>query len=584
MANPKNLSPSEVAHVWAQGRETGGVAGGHRSAYFEGPILYSYGTHFVAGVRVRSPQEGDALAFVTAERNSKTTNERVGEAWSSVSHYPNRYRLPSIPRDIADTLAAVSRGETTYRAFDRETTAYVARPLRDRVAPFIQANALGFAGNGSPDAWAPRAGSDDARALGALVGMTPAAVDRLICKGLEKAKKTAEAEAKEAAALKLREARRVADMTAADWLEYRNGRGDGAANSYDMQEAQKRVKRVRVAYLAASQAAKAGKFSKVKLAKAKARLADLKAWADAMPERAASAARESLAAKAVAWLALTGPEDSDLPAAAALPQYARSAESRALFYDGRGSRSPQADALESFASDLAEQVAAAKRERQAAYHAARFEAWQASGLDRALRPDPSDYPEGSAARAGILADQADERAEAAALFEAWEADPSNPRPAARLFNYGGELYERFGAAAFNRLAEAERADKLAESWRAWRAGESHSAPSRAPADGSAYIRRSRDGERLETSQGATVPWDHALKAFRFLKLCRERGETFARNGRTIRVGHYQVDKIDVDGSFVAGCHRFAWSEIQALAEREGVFTLPASAAAVETSH
>lgn len=92
-----------------------------------------------------------------------------------------------------------------------------------------------------------------------------------------------------------------------------------------------------------------------------------------------------------------------------------------------------------------------------------------------------------------------------------------------------------------------------------------------------------DGGTLETSQGASVPLPHAIKAFRFVKLCKERGTGWNRNGVSVRVGHYSLDSIRADGGFTAGCHSFAWPEIEALALALGVFNLPASDSAVTHS-
>lgn len=92
-------------------------------------------------------------------------------------------------------------------------------------------------------------------------------------------------------------------------------------------------------------------------------------------------------------------------------------------------------------------------------------------------------------------------------------------------------------------------------------------------NGNAYVRRMQydDGtDELQTSQGASVPWDHAVKAFRFIALCVARGEAWERNGRQVRVGHYQLDRIEPNGDMTAGCHRFGWEAMRALAEREGV--------------
>lgn len=92
------------------------------------------------------------------------------------------------------------------------------------------------------------------------------------------------------------------------------------------------------------------------------------------------------------------------------------------------------------------------------------------------------------------------------------------------------------------------------------------------------------GETLQTSLGAEVPLSHAVKVFRFVKLCRERGEVWARNGRTIRVGHFQVDRIEASGNFVAGCHRINWHEVDRMAMLLGLHEVEASADAVEPTH
>lgn len=132
-----------------------------------------------------------------------------------------------------------------------------------------------------------------------------------------------------------------------------------------------------------------------------------------------------------------------------------------------------------------------------------------------------------------------------------------------------------------RRAEERIADLAA--FEAWQSGEGWRVPRsyQSDADGNAYVRRSADGETLETSQGASVPWAHAVKAFRFVKLCRERGEGWRTNGRVVRVGHYQVAEITDTGDMIAGCHRFAWQAMEALAIAQGVFDAPASAEAVE---
>lgn len=79
-----------------------------------------------------------------------------------------------------------------------------------------------------------------------------------------------------------------------------------------------------------------------------------------------------------------------------------------------------------------------------------------------------------------------------------------------------------------------------------------------------------EGE-LETSQGARVPLAHAVRAFRFVKRVKESGVAWEASGRSIRVGHFHIDRIDSTGDFVAGCHRINWGEIERLATLLGVF-------------
>lgn len=131
--------------------------------------------------------------------------------------------------------------------------------------------------------------------------------------------------------------------------------------------------------------------------------------------------------------------------------------------------------------------------------------------------------------------------------------------------------ERRAAEAFKR--EAERR----EAWLAG-SGNGHFTDS----DGGALLRIKGEGDEaeLETSHGARVPLAHAIKAFRFVKLIRETGGHWQRNGRMIRVGHYQLDSIDPAG-FNAGCHRINWPEIERVAKLAGVFDLPADDSAEE---
>lgn len=143
-------------------------------------------------------------------------------------------------------------------------------------------------------------------------------------------------------------------------------------------------------------------------------------------------------------------------------------------------------------------------------------------------------------------------------------------------------------------ARAEREAREAQARADWLAGDSSVTLRRNLAHfardcGAAYIRavnieRNESGEItggiLETSKGADVPLTAAIRAFRFIKLVRARGEGWHRNGARVPVGHFQVDSISPSGDFVAGCHRFVWQDIEALALALGVADLSPDDSAV----
>lgn len=102
-------------------------------------------------------------------------------------------------------------------------------------------------------------------------------------------------------------------------------------------------------------------------------------------------------------------------------------------------------------------------------------------------------------------------------------------------------------------------------------------------NGGVYMRRyyKPDGEsELQTSQGARVPWTHAVRVFQALKAVRASGAAWESNGRVLRVGHFSVDRIEANGDFRAGCHAFKWADIEPFALAQGVFGIEASDSAI----
>ena len=86
-----------------------------------------------------------------------------------------------------------------------------------------------------------------------------------------------------------------------------------------------------------------------------------------------------------------------------------------------------------------------------------------------------------------------------------------------------------------------------------------------------------DGHEVVTSRGARFPVSHAKRALAFVRKIRESGEAYVRNGHTIHLGPYAIDRIEPDGTVKAGCHVVSWQEIERIAPVLDSFTTTASA-------
>ena len=119
-------------------------------------------------------------------------------------------------------------------------------------------------------------------------------------------------------------------------------------------------------------------------------------------------------------------------------------------------------------------------------------------------------------------------------------------------------------AARRKRLEAKLLKENAKKIEAWRNGEPSSS---IPYGVSKVFLRKRTPGTVETSKGAVIPWDDALRLFRFALARRKKG--WRRNGETFAVGPYQLDAVNKSG-IVAGCHRIGFDEMERLAKKEGV--------------
>jgi len=80
---------------------------------------------------------------------------------------------------------------------------------------------------------------------------------------------------------------------------------------------------------------------------------------------------------------------------------------------------------------------------------------------------------------------------------------------------------------------------------------------------------------VETSLGAQVPIEHAARGLRFVRAVMAKQVPYVRNGHTLHLVHYPIDRIDADGTLHAGCHVIPYSEIERIAPELEALNIPA---------
>lgn len=493
-----------VAHVWAQGRQEEG-RNSRRSVYFEGPRLFSYGSHFLTGYRLP-----DGAAFLNSTSHSVTTSGHQSDARRAVTGA--RYYLPrgTIERvaDLMEGGALLARESgvypPAYRAATREEQAE-ARPRLVKL--FLEARET-----------APRESIVAAlRYAGAKPEEAAKAAARVIAAHEKRAKEEAAADlkaAKERAANDAKEsaARPLGDFAAAvqearNRLSAHNWCGAWERHASELLSDAKWLFKAR-------KEAKARGWTRI--------AADLKARESIL--RAGAAGLEAFAARSQARMQWGN--------------YREAVQTGLLVMSGVRP--------DLFGEDKAKAWGTARKGAESLANACR------NGLNGQA------YMQARARLAG---------ADLASMTAGLEA-------LARAFGEREEAAKREERAA----ALAKAAAALA----AWREGTGPRPGYLSDTEGGALLRATGVeldesgaivGGTLETSHGASVPLTHALRAFRFLKLCRDKGQAWQANGKTLPVGHFRIERVTAEGNFKAGCHVINWPEVAALAARLGVADL-----------
>jgi hypothetical protein len=74
-----------------------------------------------------------------------------------------------------------------------------------------------------------------------------------------------------------------------------------------------------------------------------------------------------------------------------------------------------------------------------------------------------------------------------------------------------------------------------------------------------------NGSEIETSKGARVPVSHAVRGLKFVRSVVASGQEYVRDGHSVHLGHYVIDRIEANGTLHDGCHVIELAEIERIA-------------------
>lgn len=560
MSRNRQVWPREqVAHLWANASQDS-ARDPSGNMYFNGPALYSYGSHYVIGYRYATA-DGSAFFVMNDSTNSATTNKMRWIARRAI--YGRAVWLAGLDGNAfsgRDWRARMMRDALAQAG--REYDAAADRP-RDSAAR-----------RGHVADAAARMKAADAIARAVLADKSSAADDkraaRATLRTLETvagcAADTRDGWAARAGAL-------VRDEKRAEMLRHARIATERAADACDSLDGRRSWQRREQAATDAANAAatvrglaKRYGFRAPRLPDVAAILADIAPHARA--ERVAElqrGARESLEWAETSYRLAMG-DGGDTWHASSARRYAEQVADAAgtARSIARGAYDGAARVLD---VSTAEPVPAWITERAAVIRRRMVRRSILAGCGRDLESLAAAFHSAdSYAEAGHARDAAREYGRAVRLFDAVTAAIADaPRhPAAVAL--AGMADKRDAAAAYVATLAERVAAENAAAIAAWRDG-----ASRPPAV--AYqlppmLRLSSDGRSIETSHGAIVPVSIAPRLWRLIESAR--GGDAAKVSaafRGLHVGPFTLSEIRADGSAVIGCHDIPHAEMVAMAER-----------------
>lgn len=115
------------------------------------------------------------------------------------------------------------------------------------------------------------------------------------------------------------------------------------------------------------------------------------------------------------------------------------------------------------------------------------------------------------------------------------------------------------AKALEKVRKAERIKEQAEALINWRKGEDVRNRFEITA-----LRIKED--QIETTKGARIPLDHAIKFWGLIKSWHEKGVSYVKDHHSIHLGNYSVNRFE-NGILTVGCHSIPYSEIENIAHQ-----------------
>jgi hypothetical protein len=115
------------------------------------------------------------------------------------------------------------------------------------------------------------------------------------------------------------------------------------------------------------------------------------------------------------------------------------------------------------------------------------------------------------------------------------------------------------AKASEKIRKAERIKEQAEALENWRLGldvRNHF---------EVTALRIKDDE-IQTTRGARIPVDHAIKFWGLIKSWHEKGVSYVKDHHSIHLGNYSVNRFE-NGILTVGCHSIPYSEIESIAHQ-----------------